>query len=277
MPKGRLAYFYVIIFLFLVGCAGTRETRLGDQYMDDQNWEGAVFAYQEAIKKDPTNLDIRKKLDQAKTKAAEIHLLKGRQLLKEDKLPQALEELKRALTLDTVNPEIQTTLNQALRRQQARDNVAVALRLINSGKFQEASDELAKALILVPGYPPAQEAMAMLSEKRRTTKNEDDELALKSTQPITLKFQNAKLKDVFELLSKTTGINILFDKDVRDDFVSIFIKDASFREVLNLILATNNLFMKKISDDTILIVPKLAQKLNQEAVSTSLSNTHITS
>jgi general secretion pathway protein D len=130
-------------------------------------------------------------------------------------------------------------------------------------KYSEAADELAKALVMVPGYPPAQEAMAMLSEKRRTTKNEDDELALKSTQPITLKFQNAKLKDVFELLSKTTGINILFDKDVRDDFVSIFIKDASFKEVLNLILATNNLFMKKISDDTILIVPKLAQKLNQ--------------
>jgi len=263
MPKGRAAYFFILSFLFLAGCFGMREVRLGDQYMDEQNWDGAVFAYQEAIKKDPTNLDVRNKLDQAKTKAAAIHLLKGRQLLKEEKLPQAMEELKHALILDPTNPENQTALNQALRRQQARDHVAYALRLINNGKFSDASDELAKALAIVPGSPPAQEAMAMLSEKRRTTKNEDDELALKSTQPITLKFQNAKLKDVFELLSKTTGINILFDKDVRDDFVSIFIKDASFKEVLNLILATNNLFMKKISDDTILIVPKLAQKLNQ--------------
>ncbi|HXC62216.1 MAG TPA: secretin N-terminal domain-containing protein, partial [Nitrospiria bacterium] len=160
-------------------------------------------------------------------------------------------------------PEHQTALNQVLKRLEARDHVAVSLRLMNNGKFSDALDELQKAFAVVPGYPPAQEAMAKLSEKRRTSKNEDENLALKSSQPITLKFQNARLKDVFELLSKTTGINILFDKDVRDDFVSIFIKDASFREVLNLILTTNNLFMKKISEDTILIVPRVANKLSQ--------------
>lgn len=263
MPKGRYAYLAVLGVLLLVGCATLRETRLGDQFMHEQNWEGAVFAYQEARKKDPTNLELLKKLDQAKVKAAEIHFLKGQQLLKEDKLPQALEELKRALTLNPNKPEHQTALNQALRRQQANDHVAVGLRLMNAGKFSDALDELGKALELIPGYLPAQEAIAKLSEKRRTAKSEEEELALKSTQPITLKFQNAKLRDVFELLAKTTGINILFDKDVRDENVSIFIKDASFREVLNLILATNSLFMKKISDDTILIIPKLPQKVNQ--------------
>ena len=262
MSQRRCAYFFVLGLVLLAGCT-TREIRLGDEYMNEQNWDAAIFAYQEAVKKDPTNIELRKKLDQARTKAAEIHLLKGRQFLKEDKIPQSVVELKHALSLDPNSPEIQTTLNQALRRQQARDSVAISLRMINAGKFSDASDELAKAFALVPGYPPAQEAMTILAEKRRTTKNEVEELTLKSTQPITLKFQNAKLKDVFELLSKTTGINILFDKDVRDDFVSIFIKDASFREVLNLILATNNLFMKRISDDTILIVPKLAQKINQ--------------
>jgi len=263
MPKGSYAYLVVSGILLLVACATLRETRLGDQFMREQNWDGAVFAYQEATRKDPNNLELRKKLDQAKVKAAEIHFLKGQQLLKEDKLPQALEELKRALSLNPNKPEHQTTLNQALRQQQASDHVAVGLRLMITGKFSDALDELGKALELVPGYPPAQEAIAKLSEKRRMAKSEEEELALKSTQPITLKFQNAKLKDVFELLSKTAGINILFDKDVRDENVSIFIKDASFREVLNLILATNNLFMKKISDDTILIVPKLPQKVNQ--------------
>ncbi len=263
MPKGRYGYLVVLGLLLLVGCGTLRETRLGDQFMHEQNWDGAVFAYQEAMKKDPNNLELRKKLDQAKVKAAEIHFLRGQQLLKEDRLPQALEELKRALSLDPNKPEHQAAMSQALRRQQASDHVAVGLRLMNAGKFSDALDELGKALELVPGYPPAQEAMAKLSEKRRAAKSEEEELALKSTQPITLKFQNAKLKDVFELLSKTTGINILFDKDVRDENMSIFIKDASFREVLNLILATNNLFMKKISDDTILIIPKLPQKVNQ--------------
>jgi general secretion pathway protein D len=263
MPKSRKAFFIVLSLVLLVGCMTLRETRMGDQFMSDENWEGAVFAYQEAVKKDPTNLDLRKKLEEAKVKAAEAHFSKGQQLLKKDKLSEALEELKRAILLDPAKGEYLSVLNRVLRRQQANERVAVGLRLMNAGKFSDALDEFGKALELVPGYPLAEEALAKLSEKRREAKSEEEELTLKSNQPITLKFQNAKLKDVFELLSKTTGINILFDKDVRDENISIFIKDASFREVLSLILATNNLFMKKISEDTILIIPKLPQKLNQ--------------
>ena len=263
MPKGRYVSLIVVTLLLVLGCMTLRETRMGDQFMSEQNWEGAVFAYQEALKKDPTNMGIRKKLEEAKGKAAEIHFAKGQQLFKEDRVPQALEELKRALALVPTKREYQTALNQALRRQQTDDRVAVGIRLMNAGKFSDAQNEFGKALELVPDYPPAKEAIARLSEKRREAKGDEEELALKSTQPITLKFQNAKLKEVFELLSKTTGINILFDKDVRDETISIFIKDASFRDVLNLIMATNNLFMKKISDDTILIIPKLPQKANQ--------------
>jgi general secretion pathway protein D len=45
--------------------------------------------------------------------------------------------------------------------------------------------------------------------------------------------------------------------------VTIFVKNVSFKEALNLIMTTNNLFMKKISDDTILIIPKTKQKVDQ--------------
>jgi len=263
MTKSRNAFFIVLSLVLLLGCMTPRETRMGDQFMSEKNWDGAVFSYQEAVKKDPKDPELRKKLEEAKVKAAEMHFSKGQQFFKEDKLPEALEELKRAVLLDSTNREYQTALNQVLKRQQANERVTAAHRLMSSGKFSDALDELGKALVLVPGYPPAEAAVAELSGKRREAKSEEEGLTLKSNQPITLKFQNAKLKDVFELLSKTSGINILFDKEVRDENITIFIKDASFREVLSLVLATNSLFMKKISDDTILIVPKLPQKLNQ--------------
>ncbi|MDO8357229.1 MAG: hypothetical protein Q7U76_12635 [Nitrospirota bacterium] len=36
-----------------------------------------------------------------------------------------------------------------------------------------------------------------------------------SSQPITLRFQNAKLKEVFEMVARSTGLNAIFDKEAR--------------------------------------------------------------
>jgi general secretion pathway protein D len=43
----------------------------------------------------------------------------------------------------------------------------------------------------------------------------------------------------------------------------VFVKDVSFQYALNLLLSTNKLFMKKISADTIIIIPKNKAKIDQ--------------
>ena len=68
---------------------------------------------------------------------------------------------------------------------------------------------------------------------------------------------------MFEFLSKLSGINILFDEEVKAQPVTVFVKDVSFQYALNLLLSTNKLFMKKISADTIIIIPKSKAKTDQ--------------
>ncbi len=248
--------------LFITGCASMKEVRLGDQFAEQGNWEGAVVAYQAALSKDPTDLSIREKLDEVKSRAAELHLLQGKELLNQQNIELAVQEFKRALSLDPSKKEHQSALADALRKRDAEDHYEIGLRLANVSKFKDAIREFEETLRLDPSHVPAQVALVKVVEEVKALETEE-ELALKSTQPITLKFQNARLKEVFELLSKTSGINILFDKDVRDDNVTIFVRDVSFKEALNLILATNNLFMKKINEETILIIPKIKQKVDQ--------------
>src|SRR5207245_8903150 len=84
-----------------------------------------------------------------------------------------------------------------------------------------------------------------------------------SRQSITLKFRNARTKEVFEVLARAGGINILFDKDMKDDPITIFVKDATFEDALNLILTTQGLFIRRLTADTILVIPKTKQKLDQ--------------
>jgi len=87
-------------------------------------------------------------------------------------------------------------------------------------------------------------------------------LKAKFTKPVTLQFRDANLKMVFEALSRTSGINVLLDRDVKPDLkTSIFVKDVSVEDTINLILLQNQLEKKVISDNTVFIYPVTPAKL----------------
>jgi general secretion pathway protein D len=80
-------------------------------------------------------------------------------------------------------------------------------------------------------------------------------------KPVTLQFRDANLKMVFEALSRTSGINVLLDRDVKPDLkTSIFVKDVSVEDAINLIMLQNQLEKKVISDNTVFIYPNTPTK-----------------
>jgi general secretion pathway protein D len=87
-------------------------------------------------------------------------------------------------------------------------------------------------------------------------------LKAKFTKPVTLQFRDANLKMVFEALSRTSGINVLLDRDVKPDLkTSIFVTDVSVEDTIDLILLQNQLEKKVISDNTVFIYPATPAKL----------------
>lgn len=259
--KLRWVLVSLMVTSLLAGCAtwGTPDTTRGDKLMEAGNWEGAVAAYQQALRDDPFNPAVQAKLSAARGRAAAVHAEQGRVALKERNLPQAIEAFKRALAVDISNPDHQAALAEALRYKEAQERLAVGQKLLKAGRLEEAAEAFERALELDPGLKGAQEGLVQVAEKQRAGLP-----ALSgSRQPVTLKFQNARTKEVFEVLARSTGINILFDKDMKDDPITIFIKDAPFDEAVSLILTTQNLFMRRLAADTIIIIPKSKQKLDQ--------------
>ena len=261
MRRG-LGLCFLIASVLLAGCAmfGPGEhVALGDRFMQEGNWEGAVAAYQDALKEDPFNPTLQAKVSAAKGRAAAVHYERGRAAAKERNLPQAIESLKRALSLDLTHLEYQAALAEALRFKEAQDRLAVGLKLLKAGRLDDAAEAFERALELDPDLTSAQEGLIQLAEKQKAGPPPLTGLR----QPVTLKFQNARTKEVFEVLARSVGINILFDKDMKDDPVTIFVKDAPFEEALHLILTTQNLFMRRLAADTILIIPRSKQKMDQ--------------
>src|SRR5512142_3305712 len=145
---------------------------------------------------------------------------------------------------------------------EAEDHYRASLTFVELNRLGEAINELTLAVSLDPENVKYQDALDKL-QKRKTEIEPEEALSLASDKPITLNFKNTNIKDVFEFLSKLSGINILFDEEVRAQPVTVFVKDVSFQYALNLLLSTNRLFMKKISADTIIIVPKTKAKTDQ--------------
>ncbi|MBE0595673.1 MAG: type II secretion system protein, partial [Desulfuromonadales bacterium] len=78
--------------------------------------------------------------------------------------------------------------------------------------------------------------------------------------PITLKFKDTEIRDVFNILSRLSGINFLFDDDIRAQKVSILLENATFAQALELLLRLNNLDRKVLNAKTILIYPQTKEK-----------------
>ena len=246
----------------LMSCSGSRAFQRGERYAHRGEWDLAVKEYRQANKSDPQDIEYRSALLRAEETAANHHYKNARNFLKERKLDQAITEPQQALYLNPTNAAIQSALRSVLDIKQAEDHYRASLTFVELGKIGDSVNELSRAVELDPENVKYREALDKL-QKKKTEAEPEDVLSLVSDKPITLNFKNTNIKDVFEFLSKLSGINILFDEEVKAQPVTVFVKDVSFQHALNLLLSTNKLFMKKISADTIIIVPKSKTKTDQ--------------
>src|SRR6266478_5096314 len=80
-------------------------------------------------------------------------------------------------------------------------------------------------------------------------------------KPVSLQFRDANLRMVFEALSRTTGLNVIFDRDVRNDVkTTIFVHDASVQDTVDMILLQSQLDKKELNANTLFIYPATAAK-----------------
>lgn len=81
---------------------------------------------------------------------------------------------------------------------------------------------------------------------------------------ISLEFKNAPLQSVLEVLSQTSGINFIFDKDLNISSINttIFAKNTTIKEALNLIIKTSDVNYKVLNNNTFLIYDNKNEKNN---------------
>ena len=147
----------------------------------------------------------------------------------------------------------------------ARDDVPGAEAIIRAVLQENSQQSHARQLIL--------QINALIARTEVTG------LTLESAfkKPLSMEFKDADLKSVFEIMARTAGFNFVFDKDIRQEIkISIFVRNNTIEDILNLILITNQLAYKVLNSNSLLIYPNTPakQKDYQELVVRSFHVAH---
>lgn len=151
---------------------------------------------------------------------------------------------------------------EGIRNDRRRDEVMVnAEKVLKAGKTDEAQSIARSVLAEDPQHEGALKMVKALEEKAAAQKHASNGLGAAFKKPITLEFRDANLKAIFEVISRATQINFIFDRDVRPDLKStIFVKNTTIEDVINLLMVTNQLDKRVLNENTVLIYPNTPAK-----------------
>ncbi len=135
-------------------------------------------------------------------------------------------------------------------------------RKLNSNKNSDAALAILRGILME--NPNNARALALQSEIRNQNplpRIEPPKLKPPFQKPVTLEFRDVSVKMMFEALSRATGINFILDKDIKSESkATAFIKNAPIEDAIEMVLATNGLDKKMLTETSALIFQNTAQK-----------------
>ena len=260
--KRLLLVVVVLLAIVATGCTSMKIAREGDDLASRGAWDEAVLKYAEALSEDPGNIEFRIKYRRAKSGASRIHFDRGTEYIDEGNLEAALLEFKAAVLLDTSNKKAEALMRKTKRQIDSVYHYATGLGFLSRDETTKARRSFKKALALNRDNEAAAAELKKLKAVK-SVKVSGQVLDLKSTAPISLRFKDISIKKIFRYLSEISGVNFIFDSDVRNSKATLYLKDGTFLQALDLLLMTNKLTKKVVSANTIVIYPTTPQKAKQ--------------
>jgi general secretion pathway protein D len=263
MPRiGKILLLLPAAALFAGCAAGLSAFNKAEKLERDGNLDEAVMKYAEAATANPGVAEYRVRYLKASEAAARVHLKRGDEFLDGEKYDDAVREYGAAFALDSSLGRARQQTELAIKLRNARVYYQEGVELEKNRKTREAYRSYQQALALNPDFKEAREAKDRLLANRRP-KMDGYELNLKSTKPITLKFKDAKVKEVFNILAQLSGINFIFDEGMKDTNVTIYLENATFQQALEILCGINRLGKKVLNESTIILYPKNPEKTKQ--------------
>jgi general secretion pathway protein D len=261
LARGLLSAALVASFAaLLAGCAAESAYRAGNELVAQDRVEAGLTKYQEALAADPANVIYRTAYLRAREAAVNRLLPQADRELAEGQPQLAVQDFRRVLALDPANERARTGLRRVDADRRQGVLLTDARAAFERKDYEAARTKLAAILTERPTWEPARQLLADVNEASAASAPEAA-LTAAFKKPISLEFRDAPIKQIFEVIARHSGLNFLFDKDVKTDTrASIFLKDSTVEAAVYYLLMTNQLERQVMDGNTILIYPNIAAK-----------------
>ena len=253
---------FIAVVAATAGCATDPAFRNGKIMIENGRIEEGLQQVNAAARANPQNVEYRAYYVRNRDSYISQLLTQGDKQRLLGKPEDAEAFYQRVVTLDAGNSRAQSGL-AAVQTELRHRRLAAQARTLYEAKDLEGAQALLRPVLTEnPGQRDARALMRSIDEQRTKVGATSAILRGSLRKPVTLEFRDALLKNVFEVLSRSSGINFVFDRDVRPDLkTTIFVRNTTIEDAVRFLLTTNQLEMKVLNDSTILVFPNLPNKL----------------
>lgn len=224
--------------------------------------EKRVEQAKERLKKDPDNVVLRKEAHLTKETAITELMTQAEQARLAKDLEGAKRAYERVLSISPENSYAKIGLVELERLADQNKKIDKATELSAKNQLQLSRSLVHAVLLENPQQPNALQLKKQLDEKGGDNNLAPPKLKAPFEKPVSLELRDANIKVVFDALSRATGINFILDKDIRPDTrATIFVKKLPIEDAIDMVLSSNGLQKKVLSENSILIYSANTQKL----------------
>lgn len=245
----------------LGGCAAQTHHRAGMEALGKRDYPVAVSELSEASKLAPDDREYRRDALRVRETSTDTLLTEAQDALARGDRAKAAQNYAIILSYEPENARALAGKEKLRGLELADADAKDALAALKQGDSARAAELVARALKRAPGHAGAlsvRRELDVIQAKQTVT---SPSLSQVYKKPINLEFRDTSLKLVFDALSRTTGINFIFDREVRpDQRTTVFLKQTSLDDAIDVILSTGQLEKKVLNASSVLIYPSTPAK-----------------
>ena len=250
----------VFLALSLAGCASKGLTE-GRKLIAAGQPEAGIARLRTGLAEEPDNIELKAYYHTERERIASQLLTQAQQDLDAGRFDVAEATLKKVLAIHPESPRAQSMLDNLAAARENQQRLLAATQALAAGHPDEAEQTARVILAQSPGHAGALALLQQIQAARTPGELKPRELGEAFHKPITLEFRDAPLRNVFDMISRQSGLNFIFDKDVRTDAkATLFARNTPISDAVDMLLMTGQLAKKVVNANTLLIYPDQPQK-----------------
>lgn len=250
--------------LCLSGCGAASHHRAANAAMAKGDYVEAVREFREATLLAPKDPMYQRDLLVNRENAIKTLLPKADAAAADGLDKIAEDTYTTVLNMDRSNERARAGMATLAESVRARADLKQAQEAMRRGDQGQALRLAERVLERTPNQGEAAKLKATIEDGQAADLPSLQSLSNLYKKPVTLEFRDASVKMVFDALSRTTGINFIFDREVRtDQRTTVFLKQTLLDDAIDVILSTNQLEKKVLNASSVLIYPNTPAKVKE--------------